>query len=674
MSDFDPYYKWLAIPPAEQPPNHYRLLGLVMFEADVDVISAAADRQMAHVRSYQHGPQSERSQQLLNEISQARLTLLRPDTKSQYDAQLRAKQAPLQATASSPSVPLPAPLAKPAPKPLKVAAPLQTATMLPQPLPHPQPQPHPQPLPHPNPSPQPAARPAPAPAPRPMLTVNAGNAAAVVTDKPATEEDDSAEKRRRKKQKSTIGAIVGVVVGGLMGTYIAGIVLNFLGAPLPDGVRFLPGLRAGKEIVDKPTENRNNNVNNSSGKGNNQGNNNNSGNANNGGQVGSGRIPPGADLWSLAPAVNMRYVFAPGRHTYAYHEDGRPFFKHANLPLGSGSLATSKVPLGDALLHSPAIRSGYVDDLKSHYLFAAPNSTGQIAIPIRLAANTQITSRNCFVSCMVTPGESSPARPVELVLARSIQPGSISYGPSDIISTQILNPGGNNCLVPLPEGLREFYLVFVLKNDPAPNNGEGMRLYLRPDELKITFQLEAASGTIASNNNNSANTSNTGIPKVQLETPDPSKRQPPPATDVPTQEQRLQSRNQADPKYWIQAAEGEQNTLTKYAMLNLAIKRAVDAGDVQQFAYAYERLDATFSQADVSGQVSYLNQLASGQRPGFQPAAYANFSLSVLKKLKSQGELSQHVGLLTNALRSARDAGDAEALRELTLLAVEVSR
>ncbi len=26
MADFDPYYQWLAIPPKDQPPNHYRLL------------------------------------------------------------------------------------------------------------------------------------------------------------------------------------------------------------------------------------------------------------------------------------------------------------------------------------------------------------------------------------------------------------------------------------------------------------------------------------------------------------------------------------------------------------------------------------------------------------------------------------------------------------------------
>src|ERR1700739_926521 len=42
---FDPYRKWLGIPRDEQPPNHYRLLGVALFEDDVEAISHAADRQ-----------------------------------------------------------------------------------------------------------------------------------------------------------------------------------------------------------------------------------------------------------------------------------------------------------------------------------------------------------------------------------------------------------------------------------------------------------------------------------------------------------------------------------------------------------------------------------------------------------------------------------------------------
>jgi hypothetical protein len=47
---FDPYHRWLGIPPKHQPPNHYRLLGLEPFENDMEVIRDAAERQIAHVR------------------------------------------------------------------------------------------------------------------------------------------------------------------------------------------------------------------------------------------------------------------------------------------------------------------------------------------------------------------------------------------------------------------------------------------------------------------------------------------------------------------------------------------------------------------------------------------------------------------------------------------------
>jgi hypothetical protein len=86
---FDAYHKWLSIPPHDQPPNHYRLLGLGLFESDPDVVAAAADRQMAHVQTYKTGPHSELSQKLLNEISAAKLCLLRPGKKAAYDEQLR---------------------------------------------------------------------------------------------------------------------------------------------------------------------------------------------------------------------------------------------------------------------------------------------------------------------------------------------------------------------------------------------------------------------------------------------------------------------------------------------------------------------------------------------------------------------------------------------------------
>ena len=86
---FDPYYKWLGIPPDQQPPTHYRLLGLQPFEGDPEVIRAAVMRQSAHLKTYQLGEYAALTQKLLNEVSAAKVCLLDPRRKAAYDARLR---------------------------------------------------------------------------------------------------------------------------------------------------------------------------------------------------------------------------------------------------------------------------------------------------------------------------------------------------------------------------------------------------------------------------------------------------------------------------------------------------------------------------------------------------------------------------------------------------------
>jgi len=90
---FNPYHRWLGISPKDQPPNHYRLLGIDPFEGEPNVIESAADRQMAHLRTFQTGKHSSESQQLLNEIAAAKVTLLSPQKKAAYDQSLRARLA-----------------------------------------------------------------------------------------------------------------------------------------------------------------------------------------------------------------------------------------------------------------------------------------------------------------------------------------------------------------------------------------------------------------------------------------------------------------------------------------------------------------------------------------------------------------------------------------------------
>lgn len=95
---FDPYKKWLGIQPKDQPPNHYRLLSLDNFESDLDVIEGAADRQMGFIRQYQSGEHAVFAAKILNEIATARLCLLKPTSKAEYDAKLKKQLAASETT------------------------------------------------------------------------------------------------------------------------------------------------------------------------------------------------------------------------------------------------------------------------------------------------------------------------------------------------------------------------------------------------------------------------------------------------------------------------------------------------------------------------------------------------------------------------------------------------
>ena len=103
---FDPYHQWLGIPASEQPPHHYRLLGIPPFEESPAVIENAADRQMAHLRTFQTGKHAAESQRLLNEVAAAKLCLLNPEKKTMYDQLIRPRLFPNSRLAA----PLPPPL------------------------------------------------------------------------------------------------------------------------------------------------------------------------------------------------------------------------------------------------------------------------------------------------------------------------------------------------------------------------------------------------------------------------------------------------------------------------------------------------------------------------------------------------------------------------------------
>jgi formylglycine-generating enzyme required for sulfatase activity len=93
LDAFDAYYTWLGIAPEEQPPNYYRLLGIRLLEDNAEVIAHAADRQMAHLRTFQTGSHAADSQRLLNEVAAARVCLLSSEKRAAYAAELASRQA-----------------------------------------------------------------------------------------------------------------------------------------------------------------------------------------------------------------------------------------------------------------------------------------------------------------------------------------------------------------------------------------------------------------------------------------------------------------------------------------------------------------------------------------------------------------------------------------------------
>lgn len=94
----DVYREWLKIQTPDRPPDLYTLLGLNRFEDDRAVIQKNYRQRSTHVRKYATGKFSKESQDLLDELARAMLTLTDPARKSEYDRKLgrKTKRPPLE--------------------------------------------------------------------------------------------------------------------------------------------------------------------------------------------------------------------------------------------------------------------------------------------------------------------------------------------------------------------------------------------------------------------------------------------------------------------------------------------------------------------------------------------------------------------------------------------------
>jgi WD40 repeat protein len=98
---FDPYHKWFGISPNEQPPNYYRLLGIPLFESDPDIIEAAAASRALYLKTLNLGEHAAIATEMLNEVALARLTLITPSKRDEYNRSIVNRERTADASESS---------------------------------------------------------------------------------------------------------------------------------------------------------------------------------------------------------------------------------------------------------------------------------------------------------------------------------------------------------------------------------------------------------------------------------------------------------------------------------------------------------------------------------------------------------------------------------------------
>ena len=96
MTAFDPYHKWLGIPPDQQPAGPRRLLGISADEDDPQVVREAALRQTAFVRQFSLGEHGEHAERILGELAEARDSILSGKVESPIKSAVKPTPSPVE--------------------------------------------------------------------------------------------------------------------------------------------------------------------------------------------------------------------------------------------------------------------------------------------------------------------------------------------------------------------------------------------------------------------------------------------------------------------------------------------------------------------------------------------------------------------------------------------------
>src|SRR5947208_632040 len=92
--DADLYWEWLKVPRERRPPTYFDLLGIGPNEENAAVIEKAAHDQVLRVKDRLDGPRAAEGAKLLQEIAQAKVTLLDPAQRAAYKASLSKPGGP----------------------------------------------------------------------------------------------------------------------------------------------------------------------------------------------------------------------------------------------------------------------------------------------------------------------------------------------------------------------------------------------------------------------------------------------------------------------------------------------------------------------------------------------------------------------------------------------------
>jgi formylglycine-generating enzyme required for sulfatase activity len=101
-TEFDAYHIWLGIPPKDQAPDHYQLLGVERFESDPDVIEYAYQQRVSFLQDVARIENAELATELCGKLREAQQCLFDHGQRATYDATLPG-QPPASASPETPN-------------------------------------------------------------------------------------------------------------------------------------------------------------------------------------------------------------------------------------------------------------------------------------------------------------------------------------------------------------------------------------------------------------------------------------------------------------------------------------------------------------------------------------------------------------------------------------------